>query len=179
MSTKKYGNKLVSDLSKLLIFTINKSSKLTAQGLVKLLVKEKLPEQNVRQCARRLQSRGLISGSAVDGYKVTAQGLKFLEDLRFDKIQQTKPWDKKWRIVIFDIPETKRNERDKIRQLLKELGFYKLQLSTWAHPLPCLNYFKSIQKSSRLGSRLILMEVDYLSEQTRLLNHFRIKYPGL
>jgi phenylacetic acid degradation operon negative regulatory protein len=46
----------------------------------------------------------------------------------------TKPWDQYWRMVIYDIPEEKRNLRDKIYYLLGELGFEKLQRSVWLSP---------------------------------------------
>jgi len=47
----------------------------------------------------------------------------------------TKPWDKKWRLVVFDIPEKNRLARDALRKKLKELGFAPLQRSTWISPL--------------------------------------------
>lgn len=40
-------------------------------------------------------------------------------------------WDKKWRIVIFDIPEEKRIIRNLFRRNLKKWGFKHLQKSVW------------------------------------------------
>src|SRR3989344_7059632 len=50
------------------------------------------------------------------------------------KIQKQQKWDGKWRLVIFDIPENKRELRDKFRTLLKKNNFYKLQHSVFFHP---------------------------------------------
>lgn len=47
---------------------------------------------------------------------------------------QAKKWDKKWRIVTFDIPEKKRTKRDLFRRKLKELGFGMIQESLWVTP---------------------------------------------
>src|SRR3990167_2211250 len=46
-------------------------------------------------------------------------------------------WDKKWRVVIFDIPEKSRMARDALRRKLKELEFRELQKSVFVHPYEC------------------------------------------
>ena len=48
-------------------------------------------------------------------------------------------WDRKWRVVIFDIPEKLRKARDALREKLKELGFYELQKSVFVFPHECQN----------------------------------------
>ena len=42
--------------------------------------------------------------------------------------------DKKWHMVLFDIPENKRKERDLFRKSLQYLGYKKLQKSIWVCP---------------------------------------------
>lgn len=49
---------------------------------------------------------------------------------------QKRRWDKRWRIVLFDIPETERRRRDSFREKLKELGFGMIQKSVWISPYP-------------------------------------------
>jgi DNA-binding transcriptional regulator PaaX len=53
------------------------------------------------------------------------------------KIKKPKIWDKKWRIVLFDIPEKHKPAREVLRETLKRLGFYKYQESVLIHPYPC------------------------------------------
>lgn len=48
-------------------------------------------------------------------------------------------WDKKWRIVAFDVPEKLKNGRNALRDKLKEVGFYELQKSLWVFPYECKN----------------------------------------
>ncbi|HBI17177.1 MAG: Transcriptional regulator, PaaX family [Candidatus Moranbacteria bacterium GW2011_GWF2_34_56] len=50
--------------------------------------------------------------------------------------KKPKLWDKKWRIVIFDIPEKDRTFRDILRSHLRELNFKKLQHSVFVSPYP-------------------------------------------
>ena len=59
-----------------------------------------------------------------------------LQDL---KISKPKKWDRKWRIVIYDIADDKKNERDFIRRELESLGFLKIQESVWVYPFDCSN----------------------------------------
>lgn len=52
------------------------------------------------------------------------------------KFKAPKKWDRKWRIVLFDIPEKDRMFRDILREHLKELKFRKLQNSVFVSPHP-------------------------------------------
>jgi len=52
-------------------------------------------------------------------------------------IPQPKKWDKKWRLVIFDIPNRRKDAADVFRQQLKRLGLANLQKSIWVHPYEC------------------------------------------
>ncbi len=54
-------------------------------------------------------------------------------------IRRPKIWDKKWRLVIFDIPENRKKFRDALRRKLKELDFYELQKSVFVFPFECQN----------------------------------------
>jgi CRISPR-associated endonuclease Cas2 len=68
-------------------------------------------------------------------YALTGQGK--LEAL-FIKAQlpSVNKWDGKWRMVIFDIPEDARYERNKLRSLLRLNGFKLLQKSVFVNPYP-------------------------------------------
>jgi len=53
------------------------------------------------------------------------------------EIAKQKKWDKKWRLVIFDIAQIKKIYREAFRGKLKDLGFRSLQKSVWVHPYEC------------------------------------------
>ena len=53
------------------------------------------------------------------------------------EVKKPAQWDKKWRIVIFDIPEKKKKAREALRKKLKELGFKELQKSVFVYPFEC------------------------------------------
>jgi len=70
----------------------------------------------------------------------------------------TKPWDRRWRLVAFDIREKNRHFRDKLRGKLKELGFQKLQRSAWISPLPVEPFILNLAKASEKGATIFLFE---------------------
>jgi len=81
--------------------------------------------------------------------EITKVGKKHLRKIDFDNLSLIKPnvWDKKWRMVIFDIPEKKKKAREALRQKLKDLNMVKLQDSIWVTPYPCedeIAFIKSI-----------------------------------
>lgn len=53
------------------------------------------------------------------------------------KIKKPRSWDRKWRIITFDIPERKRQMRDTLRVRLRQLGLLEFQKSVFVHPYPC------------------------------------------
>jgi CRISPR-associated endonuclease Cas2 len=58
-----------------------------------------------------------------------------------------KPWDEKWRVINFDIPEKDRKLRDKLRYSLEQVGFKSLQRSLWISPLPIDDFIEKIRKN--------------------------------
>ncbi|MDE2001824.1 MAG: CRISPR-associated endonuclease Cas2 [Patescibacteria group bacterium] len=53
------------------------------------------------------------------------------------RIQSPGSWDGRWRLVMFDIPKSKKNIRNPFRFHLKKMGFYQYQKSVFVHPFPC------------------------------------------
>jgi phenylacetic acid degradation operon negative regulatory protein len=48
-----------------------------------------------------------------------------------------KRWDHLWRMVVFDIPETKKAQRNYFREALLRLGFFPYQKSMYVTPIAC------------------------------------------
>ena len=55
------------------------------------------------------------------------------------KIEKPSVWDKKWRVITFDIPEKKKLLRDALRFRLRQIGFLEFQKSVFVCPYPCDN----------------------------------------
>jgi len=55
-------------------------------------------------------------------------------------------WQKKWYLVLFDVPEVQRNKRDYLRRFLLKLGFYPYQKSVYLFPYECEKEIRLIKK---------------------------------
>lgn len=93
-----------------------------------------------------------------------------------DEIVLKKPnqWDKKWRLVLFDIPESIRKGRDALRNKLKDLGFYELQKSVFVHPYPCEDEINFIVEVFNLRSYVKIAEISKITNEENLKLHFKL-----
>ena len=85
-----------------------------------------------------LQRRELIDWKETpDGMvrmTLTKNGRVKILEYKLDEMRVEKParWDRKWRLVVFDVPVDKKQARDALGVKLVELGFYPLQRRTTA-----------------------------------------------
>jgi phenylacetic acid degradation operon negative regulatory protein len=71
-----------------------------------------------------------------DMFTLTDSGDNVIADM-IERIPHSEHvWDKKWRIVLFDIPESQRTVRQLFRLKLMDLGVRMLQSSVWITPSP-------------------------------------------
>ncbi|MEK7121329.1 MAG: hypothetical protein AAB857_01325 [Patescibacteria group bacterium] len=70
---------------------------------------------------------------------LTDKGKKKAITFNIDNMEIKKPkkWDKKWRLVLFDIPEKHKPAREALRDALKRLSFHEYQKSVFIHPYEC------------------------------------------
>jgi phenylacetic acid degradation operon negative regulatory protein len=83
-------------------------------------------------------------------------------------------WDKKWRLVIFDIPENIRPARLIFKDKLDELGFAQIQKSTYVHPFPCHNEIEYIRSLYGLEQYIRLGVLDKLEGDELLRKRFNL-----
>jgi len=127
---------------------------------------KKYPKRRVSDTFYRLRRDGLIDIKIVNRQiyiSLTPEGRKRAGIFQIDKLKLTRPkrWDKKWRLLMFDIPQTRKISREALRGKLKELGFIQLQKSIWAYPFECRAEMKLLQEFFGLSQnemRLIVAE---------------------
>lgn len=67
-----------------------------------------------------------------------------------------KRWDHLWRIVVFDIPEKKKNDRDQFREKLRRLGFFPFQKSMYITPFACEKIIWDIARQYRITQYVLV-----------------------
>ena len=77
-------------------------------------------------------------------------------------------WDGFWRIIILDIPEERKSEREALRYLLKKANFVCIKNTVWISPLPYENLFMNIKRDLDLSTELMIVVTNKLDEQTSI-----------
>lgn len=106
--------------------------------------------------------------------EITPKGKKYLEKVALDNMKISKPnkWDKKWRIVIFDIPEKYNNLRDVFRNKLYELGFVQVQKSVYVHPFPCSEDIAYLSRKLMIDKYVTLLISEIIQGEEKILARF-------
>ena len=102
----------------------------------------KYPNKKISNAFSRLRKQGCLQFQTVNRQiyiSLTEKGKRKAGWMQIDDLEivKQKKWDKKWRLVIFDIAQIKKIYREAFRGKLKDLGFRSLQKSVWVHPYEC------------------------------------------
>jgi CRISPR-associated endonuclease Cas2 len=115
--------------------------------------------------------------------EVSQKGKKFIRltskgqlELLLHKARLEKPkvWDRRWRMIIFDIPEDNHKDRDRLRGLLKRNDFTMLQASVFISPYPLNREAVEYLKQAGLKSYIRIIRVDELDDDADLKKKFNL-----
>lgn len=109
---------------------------------------------------------------------LTEKGKKKADWMQIDdlKINKSKKWDGKWRIVIFDIVQLKTLERNAFRSKIKELGFRPLQKSVWVCPYKCKDEIILLRDFFGLTKKEIcLIIAEEIEGENNLMKIFKLR----
>ncbi|MDM5296022.1 phenylacetic acid degradation operon negative regulatory protein PaaX [Peribacillus simplex] len=127
-----------------MIFTIygdyirNYGSKIWIGSLIRLLKEFGHNEQGVRVAVSRMVKQGWIQSEKQGNksyYFLTDRGVQRMDEAA-NRIYKMKPndWDGKWRVLMYTIPEDKRQLRDDFRKELIWSGFGSFSSGCWISP---------------------------------------------
>ena len=119
--------------------------------------------------ARKIQYDGSVIVSLTERGKLRALNSSFrrLGNKKCD-------WDKKWRMVAFDVPEECRKGRDALRYRLQVAGFYEFQESLFLSPYDCEKEIRDFIKLFKLEKYVHFALLDFIDGQTRIESFFRL-----
>ena len=125
----------------------------------------------------RLIERGLIKikeDRTHEFLEITDKGKRVLLKYKLEGLSKERPknWDKKYRVVIFDIAEQNRKTRDKLRIMLRSFGFICLQGSVWVYPYHCEEIISLLKEYLHLGTQVVYMTVDSIENDRWLKKSF-------
>jgi DNA-binding transcriptional regulator PaaX len=128
----------------------------------------------------RLKKEDLIQFENRSGQiyiSLTKEGKKRAGKYQIDDLEIMKPkkWDKKWRILIFDIRNKERMKREALRGKIKELGLYQLQKSVWVYPYDFSKEIKLLRSFFGLSdSEMQFIIASYIENDKKLRRHFNL-----
>ncbi len=126
----------------------------------------------------RLVAKGCVVFVEEDGKRyarITEKGERMLQ-METEKVAIAKKrrWDRRWRVVIFDIPERRKSMRVSLRRFMQEYGFVRLQDSVWIYPYDCEDLITLAKANFHVGADVLYMIVERLENDKHLRKHFEL-----
>lgn len=137
----------------------------------------KLERNHLRSQLQRLKKQQLVETfkkNKETWAKLTKKGERRVIEILFkkNKIPAPKKWDRRWRIVIFDVPEKLRAGRDALRDKLNNLGFHKIQKSVFVHPFACYKEIDMLRRIYEIKPYVLYLETKKIENERKLLEIF-------
>ena len=124
----------------------------------------------------RMARRGLLEIVTEKEHRVlklTKQGQLQMLLIKARLPQKTK-WDNKWRMIIFDIPEDAKSEREQLRRLLLANNFVKLQNSVYVSPYALNREAVKYLKDEGLNEFIRIIRADEFDDDKDLKKKFNL-----
>lgn len=149
-----------------------------APGFAALFGLTRYRDWEVNQVVKKLSRQKYISIVENDDGTITVKITKsgFTRALSYEldtmRILPPKRWDRKWRVVIFDIPEKYKDLRNAFRERLRQLGLYQLQESVYVSPYPCFDEVEFLRELYGVAFTTKYLLVDRIEDDSILRDHF-------
>lgn len=106
--------------------------------------------------------------------KITKKGKTRVLEYQLDEmtIKKQAKWDKKWRLVVFDIPDFYRKASNTLRRKLRDMGFEQYQKSLFIHPYPCQGEIDFIKEIFEVGPYVKMIIAEQIDGEERFLRKF-------
>ena len=122
----------------------------------------------------RLIKNGLVEYSKKGYLTLTKSGEESWRKIKLYNfvVPRPKRWDKKWRVLIFDIKEEFRVVRDQVRKTLISIGFVHLQDSVWVYPYDCEDLIILLKADFEIGKDLLYIIADSIENDKVIKEYF-------
>ena len=159
------------DFTKKIIKILTEKPAVSIPELEERIVLDKDSQYALNRSIKGLKDAGLVESihSGQNQYaKLTKEGKKKANSLKLECENAiiSNTWDGYWRIILLDIPEERKSEREALRYLLKKAGFICLKNSVWISMYPFEHLFTNIKKDLNLSTELIIIVTDKIDEET-------------
>ena len=141
---------------------------------------KQINRDHLKRAIRNLYKSKLISIKENSGGQVTIiltnDGKNTAQTYKLNEIniQKQKSWDRKWRFVLFDIPNKHKKARDTLRFQLKRMNFFEYQKSVFVTPYPCFKEINFLSEFYRVKPFVRYVLATKLDNELHLKHHFKL-----
>lgn len=133
----------------------------------------------LQRTLRRLEKQKLVEIDEEKGMqviKITNDGRKRVLRMALDELAIKKPrdWDRRWRLVSFDLPERLAKIRKILVEYLRAWGFYPLHKSVYLHAYPCLNEVEFLREYLGVGEYVRVFMVSRIENDQNFRDFFGV-----
>lgn len=135
--------------------------------------------KEAKRIGHYLKRQKLITVTELDDgtYRIelTDEGKTRSTKANFERLEvpETK-WDKKWRVIMFDIPEEHKQARDYISRHIRRIGFKQLQRSVFVYPHSVDEFIILLKEIfPEIGKYFTYMTVEEIDQHNALVKHFQ------
>lgn len=181
---KNYKKEIIKLTAKEALFSIFdlalpffESSSIYRVSAKKLINIRENDRSNFSDKVKYLKRHGLIQTfveNKEEYIEITKSGIDKIDHLQEDMRQISRPdkWDGKWRVVLFDIPNSKKVNRDMLRMKILKLGFIKVQESIYVYPFECTKEISAICSRLDISQYVLIMVSDIIQGENQIVDRF-------
>jgi DNA-binding transcriptional regulator PaaX len=163
------------DYSKKILRVLGEKSAISLPELIDRINPEECSQSSkyaLTRSLKGLRDAGFIEqipSSQNEYARLTKEGRKKMNSLKLDNNTTlvNTSWDGFWRIILLDLPENRKAERESLRYLLKKAGFICLKNSAWISPFPYEHLFTNIKKDLGLTTEMMIIVTEFIDEESK------------
>lgn len=136
--------------------------------------KNSYEREKIRKNIHKLARNGLLrkTKSSDNSFEPTPAGIRAVE---YDSLSiKPQRWDGKWRLFMFDVPESLRSKRVAIGRKVVEMGMLAFQKSVYISPFACEQELLKAVRFLHLEKYIRLITAENISDETHFKNLFKI-----
>lgn len=128
----------------------------------------------------RLKQKGEVEFVEQDGKayaRLTEYGeqvFAFMKEKMRLTSMKPKRWDKRYRLIMFDVPEKRKHTRDLLRKEVREAGFLRIQDSSWLYPYDCEEFVALLKANLHIGKDVLYAVVEEIEHDAWIRKHFNL-----
>jgi hypothetical protein len=133
----------------------------------------------LRRTLKRLKKQKMIDFD-IEGdkmvVKLSNRGKKKILKYSLENLEIKRPkiWDRKWRLIIYDVPNERRKSANDFSRMLEDLGMHRLQKSVFLSPFPCQDEVEFLREFFGISEHVWILTVTSFENDQVFKDYFRI-----